>query len=171
MGTGQKTQSVWDIGDYQMQVCNHSNDWWNGKIDSAESCVDWERPYNVDPHARLASLNSGQSQIAESFWNNPDGTITKCEHDKLAIGFIGLDGNVFGPATNCSNMIKPQILPQGDNFYLTSVTSDNYRPMESFWQDENGVLAQCRHEKIGDGNFFENYQLGDATDCWYWRAP
>ncbi len=172
MGTDQKTQSVWGIGDNQLMVCNHSNDWWNGKIDSAESCVSWQRPNQVNSRARLASLNSGQDQEAESFWNNPDGTITECQHKKQGVGFLGLGGLGFGPVKTCFNMPKPQIFPEGKNFVLTGVTSDNYRPMETFWQDDNGVLAQCRHEKASEGWFiFQTYHLGPATDCWYWRAP
>jgi hypothetical protein len=171
MGTGQKTQSVWDIGNNQIKVCNHKITFWTSEIDDAESCVDWERPYEVDSEARLASLNSGQSQEAESFWNNPDGSITKCIHDKHGIGFLGLSGYGFGEVKECSSMSKPQIFPEGNNFKLTGVTSDTYRPMESFWQDENGVLAQCRHQKAKEGFIFTTYSLGNATDCWYWRAP
>jgi hypothetical protein len=170
MGTSQKTQSVWDIGDNQIKVCNHSLTFWASEIDDAQSCTDWEKPYQVDSRARLASLNSGQYQRSESFWNNPDGTITECEHNRDGVGFLGIEGYGFGEVISCVQMARPQLLPVGD-FVLTGVTSDNHRPMESFWQDSNGVLAQCRHEKIGEGFIFETYHLGPATDCWYWRAP
>lgn len=171
MGTGQKTQSIWDIGSNQMAICNHSNDWWNnGQIDTAESCEDWQRPETVGYNSRLASLNSGQSQNAESFWNNSDGTITQCQH-KINSGFLGLGYHTFAEAVNCQTIFKPQILPIGDNFVLAGVTSDNNRPAETFWQDDNGILAQCRHKKESDGSFFATYHIGAATDCWYWRAP
>lgn len=170
MGTEQKTQSVWDIGNNQINVCNHSLTFWASEIDVAESCTDWEKPYQVDSRARLASINSGQSQSSESFWNNPDGTITECKHDKKGVGFLGLEGYGFGEVISCVYMSKPGLLPPG-NFVLTGVTSDYYRPMESFWQDDNGVLVQCRHKKNSESSFFKTYYLGEATDCWYWRAP
>ncbi len=140
MGAGQKTQSVWDIHDHnKLFICDHDRDWLTSSVKSSAQCTDFVRPQAVNSDAILATMNSGQNIAAQSFWNNPDGTITVCRHDKDSSGFLGLGDKSFGQVRNCTGMSIPTHLFPATlkNPKLAAITSDAKRPWEVFWQDDD----------------------------------
>lgn len=170
MGYGYGTQSVWE-DDGVMSICNHNIEPWSGKIEPTKECSSFERPESVSRDAVLTALNSGINQMPQTFWNNKDRSVTQCTHEKQNTGFLGLGDKLFGKAATCGPLEIPadKFPPEIESPVLAGVTSDDNREMESFWQDADGILIRCKHDKVG--GFFQDKQIGKAQNCELWKAP
>jgi len=172
IGTGQKNQSVWDVGDKRMLICNHSRDWWSrGTTSSVDGCEKFLLPKDVATRAILASMNSGEKITAQTFWNTEDGGVTVCDHNTISNGFLGLGGGSFGEEYKCQKMNIPTNLFPADfkSPVLAAITSDVSSPWESLWQNADGIVVHCMHDYNG-GGLFSNETIGAAKYCNYWNA-
>lgn len=106
MGASQVTLSIWDVGDFRLNISDHTSDWldMNRSTGKVSSCAIWPRPSEISSHSVLASVNSGANQDTESFWNNTDGTVSQCIPKKNVSGFLGMGPRSFGPVISCSIM-------------------------------------------------------------------
>lgn len=171
LGIGQKTQSVWQVSKLgDMKICDHDRNFWVSTTGSFTECRSFDRPVQFAKDVTLATINSGRSILAQSFWNHPDGTVTVCSHDQTG-GFLGFGDKSFGALQSCSNMPVPAALfPSGlTNIRLVGMTSDSSNAWETFWQADDDTVVQCKHDY--DGSIFTGYYLGVAEWCNYWKAP
>jgi hypothetical protein len=168
LGQNQKTTSVWLLPNGSMATCLHDRMFGGGTNIEVKSCEAFTRPEWVDPAARLNTINAGAMQKSQSFWTNPDGSYAICNHEKEHTGFLGLGGTMIGDPTTCRTLTMETPLAQMNlvNPDLVGMTSDDARPPETFWQDENGTIVRCNHHWDGD---WGNGGLGEMYDCTYWK--
>lgn len=168
-GIGQKNLSFWGTPNGRLIMCEHEESW--STIANATGCAEFQRPPQIDASAKLSSINSGSGQEAQSFWNNLDGSVTACNHEKTNSGFLGFGNKGIGATMSCEKLPTPtEKLPKDSGtFKMVGINSDGSRPMQTFWQSDTGAVAQCFHDK--DGGAFSNKRLGRANECQLWTAP
>lgn len=169
LGIGQLTQSVWWNKDLEkMQICTHKQKFFSGATGDIEKCEVLKPPAQLEPRARLESINSGSIVAAQSFWSVGDSLMV-CDHEKKNTGFFLWSKSGFGKVKSCEPFSVPLLPAELHPFKFAAATSDNNRAWETFWQNSDGVLARCKHESTK--NWFSDDRFGPATECSYWPAP
>lgn len=172
-GAGQRTQEIWETGG-QTKICSYPyNTIREGtELDNKITCIDLTKPSNVPVTATITDISGDNYAKGQSFWTEPNGTITACEHKRVdrSSGFTSRNELLFQRTDPCHTLPDPSNkLPNGLTRPSLKGATANEIAAFTIWQKKsNGALAIC---DSSEKPFSGNRSIGTANKCVRWHAP